>query len=158
MHQRFDIEPQIMTEFLNEQVFADETFWLEVEPYFENVKALFDLAWHNHKHKLVFITGRHTNVREVTHNWIVRKANLCYSALLMGALQTKHKAMKYIGADLMIEDRYNEALVIAQQGFRSYMIRRDYNIEHEGQQDNIIWVDDVEQVLIAEGINNVHGR
>lgn len=154
MQKMFGIDPADYTSFLQVGCFSDYDFWLSAPPIEENIEALNDLVWGG-EHELVLITGRKNTAREATCHWLIRN-RLSYNSLLMDALQLKHKAMKFCGAELMIEDRFEEAKTIAEQGYRSYLIRTGYNIQHETRRSGpIIWVDNINDVLDLEGIQNV---
>jgi uncharacterized HAD superfamily protein len=150
MHERFDIEPVVMETFLQERVFNDDEFWLAATPMHENIDALKRIAV---LHPVVLITGRHNHARAVTEDWLIEHAGfISYDALLMQSLQVKHRAMKFAGAEVMIEDRYAEAATIASQGHRSYVVERHYNVEHKEKDDGVIWVKNILEVAELEGL------
>lgn len=148
MHDRFDIDPKEMENFLQTSVFNDDEFWLMAGPIEENTEALRKIYF---EHEVVLVTGRHGPTRKVTKEWL-RRELIPYHGLLMDSLQVKHRAMKYAGAELMIEDRYNEATTIATKGFRSYVVERHYNLEHKGKDDGIIWINDIHDVIKLENL------
>lgn len=148
MHERFDIEPKVMETFLQDEVFSDEDFWMAATPIQDNVHALRDI-WLNHE--VYLITGRHGHARDVTANWL-ELAGIPYHALLTDSLQVKHRAMKFVNAELMIEDRYAEAYTIGTKGYRSYVVERHYNLEHKGKCDVVRWVNNVHDVIEIEGL------
>ncbi len=150
MSERFNIDPKVMNMFVD-TCLSDENFWELVEPIEHNLRALKQLdPW---PHRLILITGRHKEVRDVTEEWLVDHG-LNYHTVLMNTLSVKHKALKYCGAEFMIEDRYSEAKVIAEQGFRSYLLRTPYTLEYatEENPENLIFVNNVQEVLDLEGI------
>ena len=152
MHDRFDIEPREMERYLSEEVFSDPAFWEAAEPFKANILTLRLIA--EAGHKIVFITGRHNTCRSATERWLEQHVGVSH-VLMMQTLDTKHRALKYVGAEIMIEDRYHEALTIAQKGFRSYLLAKHYNVIHMGNDNVVRWVDTIEDVAMIEELINV---
>lgn len=144
MYQRFGVEQETMNKFLDE-LFSQDDFWWEAKPDWENIDALRRIDPQN---RLFLITGRHHHCRQVTIDWLEQVAMLPYDGLLTQTLHNKHKVLKYLGAQIMFEDRYDEAVNIAQADIKSYVIERSYNIHKKDTVvNNLYWTPNIEPVL-----------
>lgn len=155
MHERYDIDPETMDRFVRGPgVFGDPLFWDEALPIWENIDAIHKIGLLD---RVIFITGRHEDARDATDRWLhsfVGDIGERYETLMCNTKDRKHKAMSMCGAEILIEDRPYEALIAAKKGFRSYVIRREYNLKDEFDEDiahdNITWVNNIWDVMEVE--------
>jgi uncharacterized HAD superfamily protein len=125
IEERYNIPAKEMEDFLqSEHVFESSDFWLLADPIKENLNAINKAVAYGHR--IYIVTGRHGSCRESTEQWLDQQGVVCHG-LLMDTIDVKHEAMKFLGAEMMFEDRFHEAKIIAQKGFKSYLIKRDYN-------------------------------
>lgn len=99
----------------------------EVEPR-ENAKdALIEL---DQQHSLHYVTAREDFLEDVTKRWF-EKHNLPKGELYILGSHYKVQTAKEVKCDIFIEDRYNNAVELAEAGFKVLLIDCPYNRDQD---------------------------
>lgn len=77
-------------------------------------------------HQIHFVTARAEKMREVSFNWLVKHQVPLHSITLLGSHDKVNQA-RLLEADLFIEDRYENALQLAEAGFEVVLVDCTYN-------------------------------
>jgi uncharacterized HAD superfamily protein len=135
-------------EILNE--FHDSPEYKKIEPVKGSVEAILKLS---EKYELVIITARPDMLKEKTKNFIEKYFPKMFSGIHHTTILKERKFIKKseicnkIGAKIIIEDHYKNALDCAEKGIKAIILdmpwnrNEDYshsNIEHAKNWDEII--------------------
>lgn len=87
------------------------------------------VLWHlNQQHNIFYVTARDPQIRNTTENWF-RRNDLPIAELHMLGSHYKVERAKKLECNIFIEDRYENALQLALEGFEVLLIDCTYNRE-----------------------------
>lgn len=123
----FKIEDNVNSlskEWIKEQ-FRDNTFWLNTKP-FQDAWLMIN-KWFMSGHDVYLVTCRWSNTLDPTLRWL-SEWDIPFNDISMGNVHLeKYKFLERVGADLMVEDRLDEANEVAKRGITSFLIDKPYN-------------------------------
>lgn len=150
LHDRYkeEVRAEVKKFVYSDACLGDPKFWMEAEPVEKNIEEMKKWVFNGWVPSV--ITGRKRTARLPTEMWLGANG-VPYSNFMVDAKNKKAELLHHIDAAFMIEDRYEEALDIANAGFTSYLIRTPQNKHIELDQiSDIIWVDDFTDITEYE--------
>lgn len=161
VHEKLGLPKAEVQAFLfSDACFDDPAVWFAAEPMQENIEEM--ARWSMQGWVPSIVTARPPHMRSITELWLC-KYGVPYSNLIFGAGKNKGQMCYHIDASFMVEDRYEEAYVIAMNEIKCYVIQTPWN--KDGQEDwatlvetgdvdpnMLVWVKDFAAIAKAEKI------
>lgn len=125
----------------------DEWYWGRMQPYIDNIEAL--QSWSQDGVEIHIITGRPPHSAIPTAAWL-KRYKVPYKELIFHQTMKKYEYMLKVSADFIVEDLFYEANKCAAYGFKSFVVRRPYNIQFEPRKINplCVFVDSLKDIDI----------
>ena len=102
----------------------DPTFWLNAKPY-EDAWYMIN-KWFYQGHDVYFVTAREGKYTQLTERWL-EMWDIPFNALAHTEIGEKLEILDFLDAELFVEDRMEEANLIAKGGRVSYLVDRPWN-------------------------------
>jgi len=110
------------------KLLSDEWFWAKVPPFTGNIEAV--RAWIDAGHDVHILTSRPQSSMIPTRAWLAKNGVMTTKVAFYPAMK-KYEYMQKVEADFIVEDLFYEAYKCSAFGFRSYVVRRPYNVAFE---------------------------
>ncbi len=146
VHEKFGLDKKEVSEFLfSEECFDDPAVWFAAEPMQENIEEM--ARWCMTGMVPSIVTARPPHMRIVTEMWLA-KYGVPYSNLLFGAGKNKGQLCWHIDASFMIEDRYEEAFIIAQRNIKCYVLETPWNKDGKEDWATLVETNEVDPTML----------
>lgn len=110
------------------KMMEDEWFWSRVPPFEEEIEAV--RAWKRRGHEIHVVSGRPRHAWIPTMAWL-RKHEVPHDEVAFVPTLKKYDYLSKVTASFIVEDLFYEAYKCSAWGFRSYVVRRPYNVMFE---------------------------
>ncbi|MDD3480621.1 MAG: hypothetical protein PHW75_00105 [Patescibacteria group bacterium] len=127
--------------------FYDSKYFIEMKPFPDSIRNVKKLAKNNN---LYLITSRPYFVKSETEDWLNRYYPSCFKEIILtnhyfGGKQKKSEVCLAHNISFMIEDMAHYANDCAENGIKTYLLKRPWNIR-EKIHSNVIRVKDWDEI------------
>ena len=137
IHEVMGIEREVYEKFYNENKFKIHS----VQEIREDAKSILKRIHVNHN--VYFVTARGQDLEMLTHVYL-RKHEIPYDGLYLLGSHYKVNKAKELNCSLFIEDNYDNAMQLANEGFKVLLLDTYYN--RKPLNENIIRVDNWNEI------------